>query len=375
MSPATPIRARGLPLVSPAHARASRLAGLLLGRFPKRAVVSLGGLGPVEIALAGLTARDGARDEMVSFGVGRPRREGRVSVNASFARALVEAALRDGQSNPPSAVLSALVGPLDLGSRGVLSGLIARAFEALGAPIAVLLDAPPRGARVTDPVALAFDVVAADARGWVELEVPARWLEQAARSTPDAAALAALDVTGRVELCRTYLGAAELAGVARGDAVVFDGHAALEREGGEWPVSLVMGDAVAEGALTAAGELQVRRAFRARRARRVEEGTLSSDIADDTDDGSGAEVTARIDVTAVLAAAPVEVVAEVGRVVLRGDEVLGLGPGVVLSLGGPRVDQVTLRVGDQDWAEGELVEVDGALAVRVTRVVRATPLG
>jgi type III secretion protein Q len=107
----------------------------------------------------------------------------------------------------------------------------------------------------------------------------------------------------------------------------------------------------------------------------VEEGTLSSDIADDTDDGSGAEVTARIDVTAVLAAAPVEVVAEVGRVVLRGDEVLGLGPGVVLSLGGPRVDQVTLRVGDQDWAEGELVEVDGALAVRVTRVVRATPLG
>jgi flagellar motor switch/type III secretory pathway protein FliN len=101
---------------------------------------------------------------------------------------------------------------------------------------------------------------------------------------------------------------------------------------------------------------------------------LNSDLADDTDDGSGgAEVTARIDVTAALAAAPVEVVAEVGRIVLRGDEVLGLGPGVVLSMGGPRVDEVTLRVGGQVWAEGELVDVEGALAVRVTRVFRRTP--
>jgi flagellar motor switch/type III secretory pathway protein FliN len=42
-------------------------------------------------------------------------------------------------------------------------------------------------------------------------------------------------------------------------------------------------------------------------------------------------------------------------------------------LGGPRTAEVTLRVGDELWAEGELVDVDGALAVRVTRALRPPP--
>jgi flagellar motor switch/type III secretory pathway protein FliN len=66
-----------------------------------------------------------------------------------------------------------------------------------------------------------------------------------------------------------------------------------------------------------------------------------------------------------LADAPVEVVAELGRVVLRGEEVLGLVRGAVLALGG-RTMEVTLRVGDRPFARGELVPVDGALAVRVS---------
>ena len=39
------------------------------------------------------------------------------------------------------------------------------------------------------------------------------------------------------------------------------------------------------------------------------------------------------DATTVLGAASIEVVAELGRVTLRGDEVLGLAPGAVLALG------------------------------------------
>lgn len=75
-----------------------------------------------------------------------------------------------------------------------------------------------------------------------------------------------------------------------------------------------------------------------------------------------------VDATAVLAAAPVEVVAELGRVTLRGDEVAGLAPGSVLVFG--RAGAIALRVGDEIWAEGELVDVDGALGVRVTSVSR-----
>ena len=66
---------------------------------------------------------------------------------------------------------------------------------------------------------------------------------------------------------------------------------------------------------------------------------------------------------AALAAAPVEVVAELGRITLRGDEVLGLAPGVVLGLRVDRTSAVSLRVGGAIWAEGELVNVDGELGV------------
>lgn len=86
-------------------------------------------------------------------------------------------------------------------------------------------------------------------------------------------------------------------------------------------------------------------------------------------EGSGTS----LDAGAVLAEAPVEVVAELGRVTLRGDEVLGLAPGTVLSFPGgvPQAPPtVRLRVGGEIWADGELVDVDGELAVRVTALRR-----
>jgi flagellar motor switch/type III secretory pathway protein FliN len=350
----------------------------LLARLPARTAVTLGGLGRLEIRAAGVAPRDLARAELVSLGVGRPRVEGRVSVDVVLARALVQAALRDYAASPGSPPVTAgagssSVGPLGFSERGVLAGLIARVFASLEVPLVLALEAPSRGA--PDMLVLALEISAVGVRGWAELEVPTRWLGEVPPVAPDGAALAALAVTARLELCRTFIGAADLAGLAEGDAVVFDGRPALDRVG-DWPVTIVLGETSADASLSTTGLLEVRRSFRARAAHRIEEGTLTGDVADDTDDGrdqnAGSEVTARIDVTAVLAAVPVEVVAEVGRIVLRGDEVLGLAPGVVLSLGGPRVAEVTLRVGDQDWAEGELVDVEGALAVRVTRVVRPT---
>jgi flagellar motor switch/type III secretory pathway protein FliN len=74
-----------------------------------------------------------------------------------------------------------------------------------------------------------------------------------------------------------------------------------------------------------------------------------------------------VDATTVLSAASIEVVAELGRVSLRGDELLGLAPGAVLALGGRRTG-VALRVGGELWADGEIVDIDGELGVRITRL-------
>ena len=73
------------------------------------------------------------------------------------------------------------------------------------------------------------------------------------------------------------------------------------------------------------------------------------------------------DATTVLGAASIEVVAELGRITLRGDELLGLAPGAVLALGAGRTG-ISLRVGGEVWAEGEIVDIDGELGVRVTRL-------
>ena len=70
----------------------------------------------------------------------------------------------------------------------------------------------------------------------------------------------------------------------------------------------------------------------------------------------------------VLATAPVEVVAEIGRLTLRGDELAGLMKGGVLSLGSRRTESIQLRVGGLLWAVGELVSLGDELGVRILRL-------
>jgi flagellar motor switch/type III secretory pathway protein FliN len=70
----------------------------------------------------------------------------------------------------------------------------------------------------------------------------------------------------------------------------------------------------------------------------------------------------------ILAVAPVTVVAELGRVVVRGDELAGLVPGAVLSLGPEAAGSLNLRIEGQLWARGELVRVGDELAVRITHL-------
>jgi len=71
---------------------------------------------------------------------------------------------------------------------------------------------------------------------------------------------------------------------------------------------------------------------------------------------------------ALLAEAQVEIVAELGRIVVRGDELLGLTRGGILALGPRRPDVVSLRVGGREWARGELVTIEDQLGVRITEL-------
>jgi type III secretion system YscQ/HrcQ family protein len=76
------------------------------------------------------------------------------------------------------------------------------------------------------------------------------------------------------------------------------------------------------------------------------------------------------DVLRTVGDAPVRVTVELARFELRLDEVAALRPGEVLETGANVGDHVTLRVGGQAFAKGELVDVEGELGVRILELAR-----
>jgi len=79
--------------------------------------------------------------------------------------------------------------------------------------------------------------------------------------------------------------------------------------------------------------------------------------------------------TTVLAAAPIEIVAELARVTLAAEEVSALKAGAVLALPPRSEARIELKIGDRSWAQGELVDLDGQLAVRLTRLTQSSAPG
>jgi type III secretion system YscQ/HrcQ family protein len=198
-------------------------------------------------------------------------------------------------------------------------------------------------------------------RGRVVLVTPVGWLADAARTGPVTANLEWLTASATLELARTDLLGAALASAAVGDAVVFDGTAGIEPHG-PWHARLRVGDFGAPVCLDGSGSLVLEGHFS-----RVEEESKPMASQDEKPRCNPAERSS-YEVAEVLAATPVEVVAEIGRITLRGDELAGLMKGSVLSLGPRRTDAIQLRVGGQLWAVGELVSVGDELGVRILRL-------
>jgi len=333
------------PRVRARQAHATRALLGACARLPQTWEVALPPLGTATVVFAGF---DGGGDRIagVEFPVNFGAARGRVSIETSVAVRLVDAVLGGG------AVFSAVraAGPAE---RGVLAGVLAPVFDRIGGSLH--LGPLPPADRRSEPVAIAFRVETIVASGWLRLTPPAGGLPAADGIDAWRARAGRIPVTGHVEIAVTRVPAAAFAGVAVGDAVVFDGaHASAFAAGAPWDGRLRVGPHAADVTIDVDGKLAIGGGFS---PLPHEEGNMSV---------SGNSGSNR-DATTVLAAASIEVVAEVGRITLRGDELLGLAPGAVLAMGKERA-RVALRVGGEVWADGEIVDIDGELGVRVTRL-------
>jgi flagellar motor switch/type III secretory pathway protein FliN len=321
------------------------LAPRLLGSLPRQVELIVGDFGHVTLSWEGYGAPAALGGE--AFALSRGREAGRLVLDAALAGRVVAVALGAEAALGPS------LGRLGPAGRGVVAGFVAGVLHAAGAPLAVSLEpASLDGRGMPDGVAVSIGISAVGGRGWAALEVPAGWLDEAARLPTDARELEGLFIEAAIQLARTTLTAGELATLGPGDAVVFDGEPALPPQA-TWPTMLVVGGYAANALVTADGTLTVTGGFRSTGARPA---------------GSGASA-GRGDTTALIAL-PIDVVADLARVRLRGDELASLDAGTAISLGGARLEGVVLRVGDEPWAEGQLADVGGELGVRVTRRLR-----
>jgi flagellar motor switch/type III secretory pathway protein FliN len=171
-------------------------------------------------------------------------------------------------------------------------------------------------------------------------------------------------VVGYIELASTALTVRDWLAVEVSDAIVFDGVKA-ESAQDVWSVKLRVGVHAASAHLDPTGDLRLRDGFR--RAP-VASGRILQKKRSQMPDRP-AERTEETTAPMVLSSAPIEVVAELGRVELRGDEVLSLERGGVVTFAGLRATApIALRIGGDVWAWGELVDVDGELGVRITDI-------
>ena len=282
-------------------------------------------------------------DLPVSFGVAR----GRVAIDAMFAARLIDTVL--GGRDVFTAARA--IGPAEA---GILAGVLAPAFDRIGGGVRIG-SRPPRVGRSQQPGAITFRLETAVVTGWLRLTAPPGGLPPRADDADLWRGRAGrLPLTGPIEMAATRVPAGPLARLAVGDAVVFDGVAAAAfAPGGTWQARVRLGAHAADVRIDAAGQLVLVGGFS---PLTMEEGNMSA---------SGSDT----DATTVMSAASIEVVAELGRVTLRGDELLGLSPGAVLAIGAGRT-RISLRVGGEIWADGEIVDIEGELGVRVTRLAR-----
>jgi type III secretion system YscQ/HrcQ family protein len=345
-----PFSLEGVPHLPSAAPLWTRAAGRVRAAFPHELAVGLGALGLARVRPRRLGFLSGP-DSGESFALEVRGCRGRLVVDGALALKLVGALL----GAPPAALLR----PLGRAERGALAAMAIAVIDGAGLGGAVRLALEPAPPLPGDALCIELGVRSAAGDGLVRVELPAASLPAAPPPAPvDPTAVAPL-VT--VELARTTLERGALVAAAPGDGVVFDGTAPVAATA-PWPVEVRFGACALPASFHPDGSLR----------RRGPIHTDESEVAMSSESHLDSETRPPMSPEAAraLAAAPVEIVAELGRLTVRGDELVGLIEGGVLSLGPRRPTSVQLRVAGRLWAMGELVAVDDELAVRITELVR-----
>jgi type III secretion system YscQ/HrcQ family protein len=239
-------------------------------------------------------------------------------------------------------LVASLAGALPLHTDGALSD---GALAELGARLSDEAWLFCLDARVHCPVGDGWARVVAPQTLRTQLGPPRRDAELARRVTW----LEAARVSLPLELGRTALSSADLAALAIHDVVLFDKLGVRDARGG--PVWLRLGRGGFRARLD--GEaLHIVEPFRLGRG--------APSMAEETQKSEGSD--------ALVGELPVEVVCELGRVTMSGRELIELRPGAVLPVGRPLAGPVDLTVGGRVVARGELVDVEGEIGVRITRL-------
>lgn len=337
----------GFPGVARAHMVATQVAARWLASMPAEWQVDVPPLGGASVTTAGVAP---VPDDAIPLAIRRDGLSGRLCVPAALAVRWVDRAISGRELFAPVRAL----GPAE---RGVLLAVLAPVLDRIGWSFA--LGAAPD----LDAAGIVLRIAAAAGTGPVWLQAPAPAPQPRPDGTsPFAARAVGLPIEVAVRVAATAVPANALAGLELGDVVLFDRVAAGGLTSAQTAdVQLAVGAFRAPARLDGDGGLTVGQGWRRAAAPAAETSENGKDVTMDAEKTDAPAAT--------LAAAPIEVVAELGRITLRGEEILGLAPGVVLGLRVDRSNAVSLRVGGQVWAEGELVNVEGELGVRVTRLV------
>ncbi|MEP6652340.1 MAG: FliM/FliN family flagellar motor switch protein [Myxococcales bacterium] len=263
--------------------------------------------------------------------------------------------------------------PLGTAERGIVTAAIATAFRSVRADLTVHLGHQPWAGRGRTRLFITANFQGL--REHIRLDVfPHWWPPSDHRAWLSRATAVGLEFPFVLELARTTVTAADWSQARPGDALLFDGEAAATATG-ERPGQLTCGAfacpvMIAQDSKTASKTARMIAEFQPNRSPRSHHRLAEPKVGEPMsmpNESPDAALT-------MLASAPIEVVAELGRLLLRADEVTELRPGSVLHLGPLRPNSVALRVGDRTWAEGELVDVDGQLGVRLTSLTAPLPL-
>jgi type III secretion protein Q len=311
-----PVLSRGFAALGPA----ARGAG---GRAAQAASASLAALLGCEVSVRGRAGPGVATVRPTCAGVDLSLTAlpdaARLEVEAGLVVAVV-AALAGAAAAPGATTLTPVErATLELLALAAVEGACGvDAVEALLAPRLARDLEPPRSA-----LAVELDLAAGPVRGRGRLLLPASAVSALGGATAAGAGLT-VRVPASVRSGAATLAPAELAAIAEGDVVLLDPAA----RGGD--------------ALVLPGGARIRG--------RIEDG------------GFQVEEVAVDERTSQL---PIRLEIELARVELPLSELARLEPGAVLPLGLDRRGLVTLRVGERAVGRGELVDVDGAVGVRV----------